>query len=321
MAETMTTKPTNEEMINQMYDASLAGQKSQLAQSRDQGLADLQAEQERLQKQTDANLNRTYVEAARDQKNYAEVQNAYGLTSGAMAQARLAQDNQLEADLTALRGAQANIDANIEREKTMLSQQYMAAIAQAQADNDLKRAQALYDQAKRDEDALRQNQLDAGKLMASVGDYTILANLYGLTPQQLALLMPNGVPGSGGSAGGNSVSQYFDSEGNPKGFETWEDYLDYLNEGNTPPDTTPPDTTPPDTTPPDTTPPDNTVGGASGGANNSAGIYQQALKSAKENNDPQLGYLLLYAAASDGLISDADRDVYMNRLQADLVFD
>lgn len=230
MAETMTTKPTNEEMINQMYDASLAGQKSQLAQSRDQGLADLQAEQERLQKQTDANLNRTYVEAARDQKNYAEVQNAYGLTSGAMAQARLAQDNQLEADLTALRGAQANIDANIEREKTMLSQQYMAAIAQAQADNDLKRAQALYDQAKRDEDALRQNQLDAGKLMASVGDYTILANLYGLTPQQLALLMPNGVPGSGGSAGGNSVSQYFDSEGNPKGFETWEDYLDYLNE-------------------------------------------------------------------------------------------
>jgi hypothetical protein len=232
MAETMTTaKPTNEDMINQMYDASLAGQKSQLAQSRDQGMADLQAEQERLQKQTDANLNRTYVEAARDQKNYAEVQNAYGLTSGAMAQARLAQDNQLEADLTALRGAQANIDANIEREKTMLSQQYMAAIAQAQADNDLKRAQALYDQARRDEDQLRQNQLDAGKLMASVGDYTILANLYGLTPQQLALLMPNGVPGRGGSAGGDSVSQYFDSKGKPTGFETWEDYLDYLESG------------------------------------------------------------------------------------------
>lgn len=234
MAETMTTtKPTSEDLINQMYDASLAGQKTQLEQSRDQGMADLQAEQERLQKQTDANLNRTYVEAARDQKNYAEVQNAYGLTSGAMAQARLAQDNQLEADLTALRGAQANIDANIEREKTMLSQQYMAAIAQAQADNDLKRAQALYDQAKRDEDALRQNQLDAGKLMASVGDYTILANLYGLTPQQLALLMPNGVPNAGGSTGGYDYEKYFDANGNPKGFETWEEYLDYLNNGST----------------------------------------------------------------------------------------
>lgn len=225
MAETVTTtKPTNEELINQMYDASLAGQKTQLEQTKEQGLADLQAEQERLQKQTDANLNRTYVEAARDQKNYAEVQNAYGLTSGAMAQARLAQDNQLEADLTALRGAQATVDANIEREKTMLSQQYMAAIAQAQADNDLQRAQALYDQAKEDEAALRQNQLDAGKLMASVGDYTILANLYGLTPEQLKLLMPNGVPGA---AGGNGGYKY-----DPNGFATWDEYLAYLEEKN-----------------------------------------------------------------------------------------
>ena len=238
MAETMTTtKPTSEDLINQMYDASLAGQKTQLEQSRDQGMADLQAEQERLQKQTDANLNRTYVEAARDQKNYAEVQNAYGLTSGAMAQARLAQDNQLEADLTALRGAQANIDANIEREKTMLSQQYMAAIAQAQADNDLKRAQALYDQAKRDEDALRQNQLDAGKLMASVGDYTILANLYGLTPQQLALLMPNGVPNASGGDGGYDYEKYFDAKGNPKSnaFATWDEYIASLSGDTKPP--------------------------------------------------------------------------------------
>ena len=237
MAETMTTtKPTNEDLINQMYDASLTSQKTQLEQNRDQGLDDLQAEQERLQKQTDANLNRTYVEAARDQKNYAEVQNAYGLTSGAMAQARLAQDNQLEADLTALRGAQANIDANIEREKTMLSQQYMAAIAQAQADNDLKRAQALYDQARRDEEQLRQNQLEAGKLMASVGDYSILANLYGLTPQQLAKLQPKVNSGSGAGSGAK------------KGFATWDEYLEYLNEVNAPPGTTPPDTTPPDTT-------------------------------------------------------------------------
>lgn len=199
MAE-QTTKPTNEELINQMYDASLAGQKAQLEQTKDQGMADLQAEQERLQKQTDANLNRTYVEAARDQRNYAEIQNAYGLSSGAMAQARLAQDNQLEADLTALRGAQANIDANIEREKTMLSQQYMAAIAQAQADNDLARAQALYDQAREDEATLRQNQLDAGKLMASAGDYSILANIYGLTPEQVAMLSGESKKATGGAA-------------------------------------------------------------------------------------------------------------------------
>ena len=110
---TVTKKPTNEDLINQMYDASLAGQKPQLEQTRDQGLAELEQQQQKLQQQTDANLNRTYVEAAKDQRNYAEIQNAYGLSSGAMAQARLAQDNQLEADLTALRGAQAQVDANI----------------------------------------------------------------------------------------------------------------------------------------------------------------------------------------------------------------
>lgn len=185
---TTTPKPTNEELITQMYDDALASQTAQLEQARDQGLSDLQAEQERLQQQTDANLNRTYVEAARDQRNYAEVQNAYGLSSGAMAQARLAQDNQLEADLTALRNAQTTIDANIERERTTLSQQYAAAIAQAQADNDLQKAQALYQEAKEQDALLRQTQMDAGKLMASAGDYSILANIYGLTPEQVALL-------------------------------------------------------------------------------------------------------------------------------------
>lgn len=214
---TVTKKPTNEELINQMYDASLAGQKTQLEQTRDQGLAELEQQQQKLQQQTDANLNRTYVEAAKDQRNYAEIQNAYGLSSGAMAQARLAQDNQLEADLTALRGAQAQVDANIERERTMLSQQYMAAIAQAQAENDLQRAQALYEQARADEERLRQNQKEAGNLMASVGDYTILANLYGLTPEQLNKLMPTQSGGGTGGSGG--------------GFATWEEYLEYLNGG------------------------------------------------------------------------------------------
>ena len=213
--ENTTKKPTNEGLINQMYDASLAGQKVQLEQSRDQGLAQLEQQQRKLQQQTDENLNRTYVEAAKDQRNYAEIQNAYGLSSGAMAQARLAQDNQLEADLTALRGAQQQVDANIERERAMLSQEYMAAIAQAQADNDLQRAQALYEQARADEALLRQNQKEAGNLMASVGDYSILANLYGLTPEQLDKLMPEKSGGSGGTTGG---------------FATWEEYLAWQEE-------------------------------------------------------------------------------------------
>lgn len=192
----------SEEYINKMYDSSLAGQKETLKQNYDQGTTDLEREQQKQQKATDANLTRTYVEANKAAKNYNEVQNAYGLTSGAMAQARLAQDNKLQGDLTAIRAAQQSVDADIERQRTLLSQQYASAIAKAQADNDLQRAQALYKAAKDDEDRLLQQQKEAGNLMASVGDYSILANLYGLTPEQIALLSGNG---SGGASGGWSA--------------------------------------------------------------------------------------------------------------------
>ena len=173
----------------------------------------------------------------------------------------------------------------------------MAAIAQAQAENDLQRAQALYEQARADEERLRQNQKEAGNLMASVGDYTILANLYGLTPEQLNKLMPTQ---SGGGTGSTPVD---------KNSQWYQDYLAGLDDDNAQTNDT-------DLKAPAETPAPTTADGG-GGGNTTADIYQQALKSAKGNNDPQIGYLLLYAAASDGLISDRDRDVYMNRLQTE----
>lgn len=178
----------NKDYINKMYDSALETQKSQLETDHQQAVSDLDAQKQQAQKQTDANLTRTYVEAAKAQKNYNEVQNAYGLTSGAMAQARLAQDNQLQADLTALRAQQQSVDAEAERQRMLLSQQYTAAIRQAQAENDLKRAEALYAEAKDAEAQLLQKQKEAAALMAGKGDYSLYAKLYGLTPEQLALL-------------------------------------------------------------------------------------------------------------------------------------
>lgn len=181
--------PNTEEYINKMYDASLESEKAGLQQNYEQDTANLDAEQEKARKQADANLTRTYVEAAKAQKNYGEVQNAYGLTSGAMAQARLAQDNQLQGDLTAIRTAQQDIDAGIERERSTLAQQYATAIQQAQANNDLARAQALFEAAQAEEARLNQQKANAANLMAGVGDYSRLAALYGLSEEELALLM------------------------------------------------------------------------------------------------------------------------------------
>ena len=203
--DSLGNKPKDAEYINKMYDSTLEGQKQTLAQNYETGVSDIAASAEKQRKATDANLNRTYVESAKAAKNYGEVQNAYGLSSGAMAQARLSQDNQLQADLTALRAAQTDSDAEFERQRNLLAKEYSAAIAKAQADNDYQRAQALYDAAKADEDQLMQMQKEAGNLMAGVGDYSILAKLYGLTDEQLALLKAKygGGGGSGGGGGGS----------------------------------------------------------------------------------------------------------------------
>lgn len=178
----------DKDYINQMYDNSLASQKAQLETDYNQNVSDLDAQQQKAQKQTDANLNRTYVEAAKSAKNYAETQNAYGMSSGTLAQAKLAQSNQLQADMTGIRTAQQTVDAEIERERGLLAKEYAAAIAKAQADNDMERAQALYEAAKRDEDALNQKQKEAASMLAQAGDYSLYQSLYGLTDEQVAAL-------------------------------------------------------------------------------------------------------------------------------------
>lgn len=178
----------DQEYINKMYDSSLQGQKAQLQQNYEQDQANLDYEQQQAQKQTDANLNRTYVEAAKAAKNYGEVQNAYGLTSGAMAQAKLAQDNQLQGDLTAIRTAQQDADAQIERERSLLAKQYSDAIQQAQSENDLARAQALYEQAKAEEQRLRQQQQQAASMLGAAGDFSLHGSAYGMTEGQVGSL-------------------------------------------------------------------------------------------------------------------------------------
>ena len=223
--DSLGNKPKDAAYINKMYDGSLESQKQALTQNYDTGVSDIAASAEKQRKATDANLNRTYVESAKAAKNYGEVQNAYGLTSGAMAQARLAQDNQLQADLTALRAAQTDSDAQFERQRNLLAKEYSAAIAKAQADNDYQRAQALYEAAKADEDQLMQMQKEAGNLMAGVGDYSILAKLYGLTDEQLALLKAKHGGGGGSGGGGGGGRSYRRSPGGDDAGLTAEELL------------------------------------------------------------------------------------------------
>lgn len=181
----------SDQLLRQMYDSNLASQKAALQSDYDAALADLDAQKAAAQKQTEHNVRLTKTEADRSAVNAAEYYEAAGLSSGAKAQARVAQDNQLLADLTAIRAAQQQGDINIERQRGLLSQQYAAAIRQAQAENDMAKAQALYEQAKEAEANLLAQQKEAANAMASIGNFDLYAQLYGLTPEQKGALVQN----------------------------------------------------------------------------------------------------------------------------------
>lgn len=179
---------TNEELIKQMYDSNLASQQAQLQQNYAAADSELSAAKEKSAKVTDQNLTRTAVEGQKAAMNMAQMHDAQGLSSGTRAQARLSLENQTAANMTALRAAQQETDAEVERQRALLAKDYSAAIAKAQADNDLQRAQALYEQAKQAEAQLLARQEAAAGIMAGVGDFSAYKTLYGMTDAQIAQL-------------------------------------------------------------------------------------------------------------------------------------
>ena len=182
---------TNEQRIKEMYGANLESQKQQLAQSYQTSDSALNAAKQQNQKVTDANLNRTAVEAQKAAMSDAEIQNAQGLSSGAAAQVRLARNNQTAANMTSIRAAQQEADAQVERERALLSKEYTSAIQKAQADNDLELAKALYENAQVEEQKLLEKSKVAAQSMAAVGDYSLLGQLYGLSAEDVAKLAKN----------------------------------------------------------------------------------------------------------------------------------
>lgn len=170
--------------INKLYDDSLSRQKDALAGNYTQNVGALDTEQQRTQNQTQGYLQRTDVEAEKGRQN-APIS---GLSAGAQQQAALTLDNQQKRDTAALQDAQSQADAEIQRQRQLLASEYEAAIKQAQADNDMVRAQQLYEAAKREEERLRGYQRDAGDALAAKGDYSIVKNLYGLSDDQMSAL-------------------------------------------------------------------------------------------------------------------------------------
>lgn len=189
--------------INKVYDSANESARQEAQMARNEALAKIEAAQAAETASTDKNLTQTYVNALRRNKNNNEVQAAYGLGSGNLAQMRLAQALGLTEDLTNQRGVFADNTATRGQQKFGTGQALREAIAGAIAANENKRAQALYDAAEAEEQSLIATQQAVGNALAEQGDYSVLGKLYGLTQDQINTLMGlyYGYGGYGSGAG------------------------------------------------------------------------------------------------------------------------
>lgn len=185
--------------LNKLYDANLEAQKAGLEQEYAGYETALDAQARKAEEAAQKNLTRAAVEAQQAQKAWNEAQNAYGLSSGAQGQAALARNNQLQGNVTAIRTAQQAALADIEQQRTTYKQQYEAALREAAAGNDYQRAQALYQEAVRQDEALKAQQ-------SQINEWA-LSYLSGLgSAASAASAGRSGSSGGSGGSGGGAAS-------------------------------------------------------------------------------------------------------------------
>ena len=153
------TAADQSDYIRQMYEQQLAANKAQLESDYNQNVSNLGGEESKLGSNYYEQRRQTQANADRAQANYNEAANASGLNTGTRGQAQLARSNQLQSDLTTLNNAEAQNRAEIERQRTLLGQQYQNAIQKAQAENNMELAQRLYQEAVRVDESV----IDASK--------------------------------------------------------------------------------------------------------------------------------------------------------------
>ena len=145
--------------IRRMYEQQLAANKAQLESDYNQNVSNLAGEESKIGSNYYEQRRQTQSNSDRAQANYNEMANASGLNAGTRGQAQLARSNQLQSDLTTLNNAEAQNRAEIERQRTLLGQQYQNAIQKAQAENNMELAQRLYQEAVRVDESV----IDASK--------------------------------------------------------------------------------------------------------------------------------------------------------------
>lgn len=153
-APTLPSATSQEEYIKAMYEASLKAQEEALRASYEKNTGALDYQESKLAPTYDAAANNAGAQAAIQRANFNESANASGLNTGAGSQAELSMRNAEAANISAIRKAQADAQAELDYQRSQLTLEYQNAIREAIAKNELEKAQALYEEAKRVDESL-----------------------------------------------------------------------------------------------------------------------------------------------------------------------
>jgi hypothetical protein len=137
-----------------MYDANEQKRKAALETAYDANVATLDRQAATIAPQYQQAVNAAAAQSAVAQAAFNERAAAAGMNTGAGSQAALAQNNALVSGVSAIRQAESEALAEVEAKRADLATQYQKAIAEAVANNDAERAQALYAEAIRVDESL-----------------------------------------------------------------------------------------------------------------------------------------------------------------------
>jgi hypothetical protein len=217
-----------DDYINQMYASALESQLAQLESSYKQNVSDLDTMVGKVDDTYTEQKRQTTGTNAQQAAAWREMANAYGLNSGAIGQAALAQNNQLQSNLNTLESAQAAALTEIEQQRVLLGQQYQLAINQAMAENDYNKANALYQEAVRQDELMLQKQQLAIQTALQVAQMAMQQSQF---EQSLALdyaqLGAKTASAAKSGGGGNPATDYTMNDmfiaamESPEGAEAW----------------------------------------------------------------------------------------------------
>lgn len=170
---TLPSATSQEAYVNAMYDANRAAEEANLRAAYEQNMANLNYQAAQIEPTYARAANAAAVQAEINRQNFNNSALASGLNTGAGSQALLSQNNAAQANQTSIRQAQADAVSKINLERTQQEAAYRNAINEAIAKNDLQRAQALYQEAKRVDDSLVATAINQANL-----DWTVWNALY-----------------------------------------------------------------------------------------------------------------------------------------------